>query len=190
MFLSPNFLYRSEVGHTQAAGAITSLTDYELASALSYTLWDSAPDATLLELAGQGKLRDRAVLADQAKRLLGTTEKTSPAMQGFVQQWLHIETMASHDKDLATFPTGTPQVAADLLEETRRFFNSVVFDSGGDRSFKTLFTANYGFVNSRTAALYGIQGVTGTRDGEERAEPGRASRSADPGRFHVGPRQS
>ena len=163
MFLSPNFLYRSEVGHTQAAGAVTSLTDYELASALSYTLWETAPDATLMDLAGQGKLRDQTVLAAQAKRMLGVTEKMSPALQGFLQQWLHIENMLSGPpKDQAVFSLGTPEVAADLLEESRLFLDSIMFDPAGDKSFNTLFTAQYGFVNARTAPLYGLQGVTGT----------------------------
>jgi hypothetical protein len=162
MFLSPNFLYRSEIGHTQEAGKVTSLTDYELASALSYTLWDTAPDATLMDLAGQGKLRNSEALVAQAKRMLGVTQKISPAMQSFVQQWLHVETMLTGPvKDQSIYSMGTPEVAADLVEETRLFLNSVIFDPAGDKSFKTLFTANYGFVNARTAAIYGIAGVTG-----------------------------
>jgi hypothetical protein len=161
MFLSPNFLYRSEVGHTQAAGEVTSLTDYELASALSYTLWDTAPDATLMDLAGQGKLRDPAVISAQAKRMLGVVDKMSPALQGFIQQWLHIETLTTTPKDQTVFSVATPQMAADLLEETRLLFNSIFFDPAGDKSFKTLFTASYGFMNARTAPLYGVQGVTG-----------------------------
>ena len=72
LFLSPNFLYRSELGDNQNAGAVTRLTDHELASALSYTLWDTAPDATLLDLAKQGTLRDKDVLVEQAKRLMGS----------------------------------------------------------------------------------------------------------------------
>ena len=58
LFLSPNFLYRSELGDTSRT-AVTRLTDYELASALSYTLWDTAPDAELLELAQQGRCATR-----------------------------------------------------------------------------------------------------------------------------------
>jgi hypothetical protein len=161
-FLSPNFLYRSEVGNTQAAGTVTALTDYELASSLSYTLWDTAPDQALLDLAAQGKLRDKAVLMEQAKRLLAAVPKIAPAMQSFVQQWLHIEDLLEAEKDLMTYSLGTPQVAADLMEENRMFLSSVLFDAGGDKSFKTLFTANYGFVNMRTAPIYGLAGVTGT----------------------------
>jgi hypothetical protein len=162
MFLSPNFLYRSEVGHTQAPGAVTSLTDYELASALSYTLWDTSPDATLMDLASKGKLRDQTVLVAQAKRMLGTTERIGPAMNSFLQQWMHIETMLTGPpKDQSVYSLGTPEMAAALAEGSRLFMNSVIFDAGGDKSFKTLFTANYAFVNGKTAPIYGITGVTG-----------------------------
>jgi Protein of unknown function (DUF1592)/Protein of unknown function (DUF1588)/Protein of unknown function (DUF1595)/Protein of unknown function (DUF1587)/Protein of unknown function (DUF1585) len=159
MFLSPNFLYRSEIGHTQDAGKITYLTEYELASALSYALWDSAPDAELLDLASKGKLRDKGVLVEQAKRLMGSKEKSLSAMTSFVEQWLHTEDVGDADKELTMFSLGTKQIGHDLVEETKAFLNSVLYD--GDKSFKTLFTANYGFVNGRTAALYGIEGVTG-----------------------------
>jgi len=162
LFLSPSFLYRSELGGTPNSDGVVVLTDYELAASLSYTLWDSAPDAALYQLAVENKLHDKAVLLSEAKRLLAATEKSAASMQSFVQQWLHLETMLASPKDPAIFSTATPQVAADLIEELRLFFNSVVFDPAGDRSFKTLFTANYGFVNSRTAPLYGVQGVTGT----------------------------
>jgi hypothetical protein len=160
MFLSPNFLYRTEIGHNTNAGEVTYLTDYELASALSYALWDSSPDADLLDLASKGKLTDKTVLVAQAKRMLGSVAKTGPALHGFVEQWLHVDDLVTGPpKDQSVFSLATPQVAADLVEENRRFVDSVLLE--GDKSFKTLFTAKYGFVNSRTAALYGIQGVTG-----------------------------
>jgi hypothetical protein len=159
--MSPNFLYRTEVGTNFDAGAMTVLTDYELASELSYMLWDGPPDAPLLELAAQGKLRDRKVLAGEAMRLLGTANKAPAAMHSFVQQWLQIDDLTTDDKDAMLFPFYSQQVGQDLMGENLLFFKSVMFDQGGDRSFKTLFTANYGFVNARTAPLYGLANVTG-----------------------------
>ena len=58
LLLSPNFLFRSELG-TSDRPRTDALTDFELASALSYLLWDTTPDDTLLDLAAAGKLRDR-----------------------------------------------------------------------------------------------------------------------------------
>jgi len=141
---------------------LTPLTDFELASALSYTLWDTAPDDALFGLAKQGKLRDKTVLVSETQRMLGSVTQASPAMHHFLQQWMYIESLPQANKDLTVYPLGTMPVAADLLEENRLFMNSVLFDAAGDRSLKTLFTANYGFVNSRTAPIYGIQDVTGT----------------------------
>jgi hypothetical protein len=161
LFMSPNFLYRTEVGNSTAAGAVTYLTDYELASALSYMFWDSPPDKTLYDLAAAEKLHDKKVLLEQAARLWAV-KKTPVAMNVFLQQWLQIEELMGADKDAMNYPIYNKMVAADLLEESRMFLNSVVFDPGGDKSFKTLFTANYGFVNSRTAPLYGATSASAT----------------------------
>jgi hypothetical protein len=158
MFMSPNFLYRTEIGDSTAAGAVTNLTDYELASVLSYTLWDSVPDATLLNLAGQGKLRDKATLAAQATRMWAMPRSQS-ALYNFFSQWLQTDDLLSATKD-PSFTVYNDQVAADLLEENRLFLNSIVFQ--GDGSFRTLFTAPYGFVNMRTAPLYGVTNAAGT----------------------------
>jgi hypothetical protein len=155
MFMSPNFLYRTEVGSSTAPGTVTNLTDYELASALSYTLWDSAPDATLLDLAAQGKLRGN--LMAQATRMWGMTRSQS-ALNNFFSQWLQTDDLLSATKD-PSYTQYNDQVAVDLQEEGRLFLNSVVFQ--GDGSFKTLFTAPYGFLNARTAPLYGKTNVTG-----------------------------
>jgi len=64
-------------------------------------------------------------------------------------------------KDADLFPTYTPQLVADLLAENQAFLQGVLFDAAGDHSVKTLLTASYGYVNSRTAPLYGVQ-ATGT----------------------------
>jgi hypothetical protein len=159
-FMSPSFLYRTEVGDSQKPGAVTALTDHELASALSYMLWDGPPDTQLMDLANQHKLRLPGALAEQAKRLLGAG-KAPGAMNSFVRQWLQVEDLASTSKD-PIFTQFNTQVAGDLAEESRLFFDSVLFDGSGDRSFRTLFTAPYAFVNERTAPLYGLSGVTGT----------------------------
>jgi hypothetical protein len=161
-FMSPNFLFRTEVGVSQQAGAVTALNDYELASALSYMILDGPPDAPLMTLASQGKLRDKATLLNEAKRLLTSSPKAPVAMHSFLQQWLQIEDLLTTDKDAMVYTIYNPQVAADLMDETRLLLNSVVFDQGGDRSFKTLLTAPFGFINARTAPVYGMSNVTGT----------------------------
>jgi hypothetical protein len=161
LFLSPNFLHRTELGTVAQAGAVTPLTHYEIASSLSYLLWDTAPDDELLQLAAQEKLRDRDVILAQARRLFESRAKSAPAVDNFLRQWLHLENLETAVKDVATFPGATDQVLSDLSQELQLFTDSVFFSPGADRSFKTLFTANYTFVNERTAPFYGITGVTG-----------------------------
>jgi hypothetical protein len=153
-------VHLSELGGDPKA-ATTTLTDYELASAISYMVLDGPPDAPMMELAAAGKLHDPATLTAQAKRLLGVAPQSSSIMGGFFRQWLYFDTLAGMPKDADLFPAYTPQVVTDLLAENQALLEGVLFDPAGDHSIKTLLTASYGYVNSRTAPLYGVQ-VTGT----------------------------
>jgi hypothetical protein len=161
LVLSPNFLYRTELGATQAPGTTTKLTDYELASALSYTIWDAPPDAALLAEAAAGKLGDPATLVSETRRLLSNVQRVAPALHSFIQQWLEIDGLDRVQKDPMLFPSYTPALAQAMGDETNRFIDSVMFDPGGDKTLSTLFGATYGFVNGLTAPLYGAQ-ATGT----------------------------
>lgn len=161
LFMAPESLHRTELGTDGTPGVVTQLTDHEVASALSYLIWDSAPDAELTALADQGKLHDHATLATQAGRLFATRDKAAPAMQHFFSQWLKLENLSATVKEPSLFPMATPDLVADLQQELDLFTSSVLFDTGGDRRFDSLFTANYAFVNGRTAPLYGLTGVTG-----------------------------
>jgi hypothetical protein len=157
LVLSANFLFRTELGASNAApGTNTKLTSLELASALSYTLWDGPPDAELMELALANKLSDPATLKAQAQRMFSASPKAQTALQSFLRQWMETESLLELSKDTKVFPAYSPQVAKDLEEETRLFVKGVVFDGGGDKTLKTLLTAPYGYVNASTAKLYGV----------------------------------
>ena len=156
LLLSPNFLFRSELGGAPGPDGMVRLTEFEMAAALSYLFWDTTPDETLLHLASVGRLSEPLVLRAQARRLLRSTPRAAPVFTAFVRQWLKIEDLVRSRKDRKVFPMYGSAVAADLLEENRRFVESVAFDPGGDRRLRTLLTAPYGFVNARTAAIYGL----------------------------------
>ena len=160
LVLSANFLFRTELGADPGA-ATTKLTDLELASSLSYMLWDGPPDAELMDLAQQGALHQPEALAKQARRLYETA-RAPEALFSFVQQWLEIDDFKDKPKDMLTFPTFTAEVAQDLEDETRMFVKGVFFDPTGDKSFSTLLTAPYGYLSTRTAKLYGVDGAAGT----------------------------
>jgi hypothetical protein len=157
MLVSPSFLYRFELGEERTPGAVTRLTEYELANALSYTLWDAPPDAPLYALAAAGKLRDPAVRRGQAERLFATAPRASGALTAFVQQWLRIDGLPAAGKDPMLFPMYDRQVARDLLGETRKLMEAVVFEPAGDRSLRTLLTVPYGYINSKTAKIYNVK---------------------------------
>jgi len=157
LIVSPSFLYRFELGTPGPAGTVTRLADYELASALSYTLWDAPPDAELYQRAAAGVLHDPAVLRAEAARLFGSARRASGALTSFVRQWLRVDDLPQAGKDPMLFPMYDRLMARDLLEETRLYVEGVVFDpGGGDRSLRTLLTARYGYVNSKTAKLDGV----------------------------------
>jgi hypothetical protein len=155
LVLSPNFLFRTELGGAVANGT-TRLTDFELASALSYMLWDAPPDAALMDLAAAGKLHEPATMASEARRLFATSRRAPAALETFLAQWLKIDDLAEKKKDAMAFPFYGDGVGQDLLDEARRLLGDVVFAPGGDRSVRTLFTASKGYANARTAAIYGV----------------------------------
>jgi hypothetical protein len=159
LVLSPNFLFRTELGGAQTG--VTKMTGYEIASALSYTLWDAPPDAPLLAAAASGQLEDPAALAAQARRLLSVTTRVAPSLHSFMQQWLQTDGLARVQKDPVLFPNYTPATVQALTDETNAFVDSVVFDAGGDRSLRTLLSASYGYANETTASIYGVK-ATGT----------------------------
>jgi len=156
LLLSANFLFRTELGDPAAAkGNIVPLTGLELASAMSYLIWDAPPDAELMRLADQGKLEDPEVRAAEARRLLAKAQAAPAALHDFLRQWLETEDFLRKEKDPEVFPEYSPEMAQDLVRETERFVEEVVFEAGGDRSLTTLLTAPWGYLNARTAKLYG-----------------------------------
>jgi hypothetical protein len=174
LLMSPYFTYRTELGDAGVAtGGDITLSHYEIASALSYMLWDAPPDAALLQLAAGGKLRDPAVLRSEARRLFSAGGKAPAALHAFVQQWLETEDFTRRPKDAQAFPIFNAELAADLEAETGAFLQQIVFDPGGDRSLKTLLTASFGMLNARTAKVYG---ATAAGTGMARVELDRAQR--------------
>lgn len=153
MFSSPHFLYRSELGAAQPDGTFR-LTPWELATALSYSLWQTTPDETLLDAAAQGKLTTSDDVAREARRMLADP-RARAAMRTFATQWLGIERLSTVDKAPAQFPSFTPELRASMAAETPAFFEHVVFDGTG--RFDELFTAPYSFVDAPLARHYGME---------------------------------
>jgi hypothetical protein len=157
---SPYFLYRGEkVPQDLTAGATYEIGDLELASKLSFFLWNSIPDDELRGLAARGELRKPGVLKQQVMRMLKDPRSETLASH-FVFEWLEMERLAEVNPDRAVYPyaSGAGDPRDDYLTELELFSKSI-FDE--DRSVLDFLTADYTFVNERVALLYGINDVKG-----------------------------
>lgn len=152
VLVSPNFLYRTESA-TPGTTAAAPISDYALASRLSYFLWASTPDDELLRLAGQNKLHTPAVLQAQTRRML-QNPKARALSDNFAGQWLRVrELYTTAQPDPGRFPAWTPALRDAMYSETVLFVDSVL---RGNKSVLTLLDANYTFVNSDLAKHYGL----------------------------------
>jgi hypothetical protein len=141
---SPHFLYRLE----QKDGG---LTGYELASRLSYALWQTAPDAELLDAAASGALEGDGYEA-QVRRLLAS-DRVRDTARAFHAELLQVSRYADVTRATSLFPEFSPELRVSMVEETLRFTDDV-FASGGDLA--QLLTAPYTFVDAPLAKVYGV----------------------------------
>jgi len=159
ILVSPSFLTRVERDPAGAAvGSNYRITDLELASRLSFFLWSSIPDDTLLDLAIAGKLSDRSVLEQQVKRMLADN-RSDALVKNLTGQWLYMRNLAAVLPDEELFPNFDDNLRRAMQTETEMFFGSIVKE---DRSVIDLLDANYTFLNERLARHYGIPGVAGS----------------------------
>jgi hypothetical protein len=160
MLQSAAFLYRVEFGDpAQVTGNVLALTPYEIASRLSYFLWDSMPDDALFAAAGADQLGTKEGVATQARRLM-QDPRARPAVEQFYTQWLTLNQVAAVAKDAKTYPEFTPTLQGAMQAETLAFIDWVMWQS--DARMKTLLTSSVSFVNGELASLYGVAGVSGT----------------------------
>ena len=157
--ISPKFLLRTETPAGGADAGLHRISDWDLASRLSYFLWASMPDAELRNLASRGELSDPEVLDAQVDRMLADPKADSLGT-GFAAQWLgfqHVGTRIWLD------PIDNPWCTASLMkamrDESSLFFLSLVRDN---QPIRRLIDADYTFVNEELATtLYGMEGIAG-----------------------------
>ncbi len=133
------------------------LSDIDLASRVSFFLWSSIPDDTLLDLAEKGKLKDPAVLSGQVRRMLADP-RSRALVDNFAGQWLELRRLDSAAPVEGVFPDFDGELRLAFKEETERLIDSMIRE---DRPIGDLLTANYSFVNERLARHYGIPNILG-----------------------------
>ncbi|HUK00836.1 MAG TPA: DUF1592 domain-containing protein [Steroidobacteraceae bacterium] len=159
LLADPKFVYRMEATPARlTAGAAYRVSDLDLASRLSFFLWSSIPDDTLLTLAERGELGKPEVLRAQVRRMLADP-KAQAFTQNFAGQWLGLRNLAAHAPLVDQFPDFDDNLRQSYRREVELFFGSILSE---DRSILDLLTADYTFVDERLALLYGIPGVKGS----------------------------
>src|SRR6266481_6584496 len=156
----PEFVFRSETAPASVKpGELYRISDLELASRLSFFLWSNGPDDELINLAGQGKLRDPKVLEQQVRRMLADP-RSQELVKNFAGQWLGLRTLQSQTPEGTVYPDFDDNLRQAMRTEAEMFFESILRE---DRSVIELLTADYTFVNETLAAHYGIPNVYGTQ---------------------------
>jgi len=160
MLASLDFVFRFE--KTPAGvkpGQTYRIADLELASRLSYFLWNTMPDDELVNLASQGRLKDPLVLEKQVRRMIADPKSEALATK-FGAQWLTLAALENLHPDAFYYPNYDYSLAMGLRRETELFFDSIVRE---DRSIVDLLTANHTFVNERVAEYYGLSNIRGSQ---------------------------
>lgn len=143
---SPRFLYR-EIG-------VGDFDSFSTANWLSFTLWDSIPDQTLLDAARANQLRDREQLERQVDRMLQDPRSLSKTM-AFLKQWLNVGHFPELLKDPQLFPGFTPELVSDLQTSLDLFLEGIATSENAD--FRQLLLSDRLPLNGRLATFYGAE---------------------------------
>ncbi|HET6583731.1 MAG TPA: DUF1592 domain-containing protein [Nannocystaceae bacterium] len=154
MLQSPYFLYRVEIGAPDPEDPTRlRYSGYEMASRMSFLLWDSIPDDLLLAAAERGELDTREGLEAEALRLLAD-ERASASIRAFFAQYLDLGRLDGLTRDPELYPLFTATMPDSMRTETELVIDDVVFREKGD--VRTIFSTRRTFVNDELATLYGI----------------------------------
>ena len=165
LLASPHFLLKIEGGLADSAnidsaqGGVHRINDFELASRLSFFLWSSCPDETLLDLAAKNQLHHAHVLTAQVQRMLADNRSTNLATN-FGGQWLQLRNLDSITPNARTFPDFDDNLRNAMRRETELHIESMISEN---RSILELIDCDHTFLNERLARHYGIPGIQGSR---------------------------
>jgi hypothetical protein len=159
VLVDPKFIYRTEVTPPNLmAGTPYEISGLELASRLSFFLWSSVPDDTLLQLGSSGELGKPDTLRAQVRRMLADP-RAAALTKNLAGQWLGLRNLAGHAPVVDQFPDFDDNLRQAFRREVELLFASLLDEN---RSVLDLITADYTFVNERLAKHYGIPGIRGS----------------------------
>jgi hypothetical protein len=149
----PQFLYLVEEGEPMEGGVV-ALRDHEIASRLSYLVWDTMPDPELRAAADAGELRTPDQIETHVRRLIADRERSAPALVRFYREWMQLHELLAVDKDMEAFPQFDDTLASSMNEEADRFVERVLF--GDAPTLAELLTTPTTEVDPAMAAFFGI----------------------------------
>jgi hypothetical protein len=153
---SPQFLYRVEALEEDQpdAGEMQRVEGYEMASRLSYFIWSSMPDETLLDKAAQGQLTTRAQIEEQARRMIADGKATD-TVKNFHRQWLSLESIGSLTKDQTEFEQYTNALKGDWVLSFEAFLDHLFV--GTEPTVENLLTDPTVFLTPAMAEIHGVE---------------------------------
>lgn len=154
VLISPSFLYLWEPVSDQPR----ALTDWELASRLSYFLWSTMPDATLMQLAGEGRLHDDDVLREQVDRMIADP-RSRQFVENFAGQWLDIDSVDRVAVNPEFYPDFQNELKVSMRGETLAFFEELLREN---LSALNMLDSSFLMLNEPLAKHYGIPGPRGS----------------------------
>lgn len=157
ILVSPNFLFKVEFPADRLTAEYPLISEYELATRLSYFLWTSTPDQELLSLAAKKQLRDPEVLRKQIDRMI-KDDRSKDFVSNFAGQWLTLRKLDDFAPNANMFPQWNDEIKDLARKETYYFFWNVLRE---DMSVMRLLDADFTYLNEKLARFYGIPGVEG-----------------------------
>ena len=151
MLQSPRFVYRVE--NHMGDGTVWPVEDHALATRISYLIWGSSPDKTLMDAAVRGDLYDDAKLGQQVDRMLNDERAVERSLE-FASEWLNLNRLSNMAPNPEKFPDWNSQLAQDMKAETLAFFRELVWKD--KRPLRELFNARFTYVTPELARHYGL----------------------------------
>jgi len=155
MLQAPDFLYRTEQSRAVDSMGRVQLDDFEVASRLSYFLYDSMPDEPLFAAARAGRLRTPDQVEAAVRRML-TEPRVLDKLVAFHEQAWELERLARISPDAVTYPEAPKGLVQRVRRATRLFVRDVLRSGGG---LEELLTAPYAYADDGLRTLYGVPAV-------------------------------
>jgi hypothetical protein len=159
---APHFLYRIEFDSQPADGTAHPLSDWELASRLSYALWSSMPDESLFALAEDGSLSSPEVLDAEVDRMLSDPRAEMLAIN-FAGQWLGARRLTEHVASETVYPEWSPELAQSMQREMELYFSEFL---NNDLPYSEFLSTDMNFVDENLREHYDM--AAGSAEGFEK----------------------